>query len=520
MTTRASRPTDEGSLDRRWAILGGLALGLVAILSAALLWVAWVGPAGLASAGAGPSATAGASLEPTLAPSLALTDQDDRPFELSSVRGRPVLVFFGYTHCPDVCPATVGVLNRVLEASSPGLAAVFVSVDPERDTTAAMREYLQFLPDGYTGLTGSPSEIRETADDWGVDYARIDTGSAAGYAMAHTADVFLVDAQGLLRARFPFGTEPGPIAAAVADLEPVAVASPSSAPTDGLPGSSGTASPSPAAEVLRPVVVSTSAWGGETSPIILSLTDGQDQPLDPASTRARVRLLDASGAAVAPSIEATVVHPAGTERTSYLVELPIPSPGRWRLAVEASEGQRTLRGEAELTALDPGATARIGGPAPAARTPTVEDVGGVIAAVTTDPQPDLRLTERSTADARAAGVPYVLLVDSYRFRVSPACGRALAMARVLADRWPDVAFIHLEPFRYSIVTSTPVLDGAITDPPIHAVAEAWGLGQSFWGPTSVPWIFVVDGDGVVRAKYQGVVGSDDIDVILSAMAPD
>jgi hypothetical protein len=83
------------------------------------------------------------------------------------------------------------------------------------------------------------------------------------------------------------------------------------------------------------------------------------------------------------------------------------------------------------------------------------------------------------------------------------------------DRWPDVAFIHVEPYRYSIVTDTPILDGTIEDPPLAAASPGWGYRRSPWGSRSMPWVFVVDGEGVVRAKYQGVMGSADLDVMIS-----
>ena len=127
-------------------------------------------------------------------------------------------------------------------------------------------------------------------------------------------------------------------------------------------------------------------------------------------------------------------------------------------------------------------------------------------AVTTDPAPDLRLSGTSTVDALAAGQPFVLVVDSTRFRVSPACGRAIVMARYLLDRWRDVAFIHLEPYRYSVVADTAVLDGSLDAPTLTDPAAAWGIGGAPWGARSMPWVFVVDGHGIVRAKYQGVIG--------------
>jgi hypothetical protein len=145
-------------------------------------------------------------------------------------------------------------------------------------------------------------------------------------------------------------------------------------------------------------------------------------------------------------------------------------------------------------------------------------VGGDPKAVTTDPAPDLRLSQRSTADALDAGQPFVLVVDSTKFRVSPACGRAIIMARYLLDRWRDVAFIHLEPYRYTVQSDTPVLDGSLDAPTLTDPANAWGVGAAPWGPASMPWVFVVDGSGVVRAKYQGVSGSTDVDVILAWLA--
>ena len=73
-----------------------------------------------------------------------------------------MLVFFGYTHCPDVCPATVGVLNQVLADAGPDVRAVFVSIDPDRDGPAEMASYLEYLPDAYTGLSGTPEAIAAT----------------------------------------------------------------------------------------------------------------------------------------------------------------------------------------------------------------------------------------------------------------------------------------------------------------------------------------------------------------------
>ena len=92
------------------------------------------------------------------------------------------------------------------------------------------------------------------------------------------------------------------------------------------------------------------------------------------------------------------------------------------------------------------------------------------------------------------------------------------MIEVLVDRWPGVAFIHLEPFEYQVITEEPVLSGPLTDPTLNRFTRAFGMGDAAWPATEMPWIYVVDGSGTVRAKYTGIVGTADIDVILTQLA--
>ncbi|HEY5436776.1 MAG TPA: SCO family protein [Candidatus Limnocylindrales bacterium] len=525
-------PSAPAPIDRRAAVVGLVMLAFLAMLAVGLVVLVLRdnagGIGGTAGATPGPSSFAYADVGP--APALELKDQDGNPFSLASLRGQPVMVFFGYTHCPDVCPATIGNVNQVLLTTGEGPRAVFVSIDPERDDVAAMNQYLRYLPKAYVGLSGTPADIRRTADAWGVKYARIDTGAASGYAMAHTADVFLVDAQGMLRAHFPFGTKAEPIAAAVEALmaeTPAGTAGPGTAtlPT-AAPGTAtpeptpGTATPEPTpgattpasvAGGLTPLLISSSIWAGGASPVILRITDAMGAGLD-GSVPIRVRLVGPDGAAASPEVAATAVRPEGSKTVSFVPVLDIPTPGPWRLDVLAADGRS---GSAQIQALDPGSTAPLGKPAPAVDTPTLADVGGVVRAVTTQPAPDLRFSQTSTADSLAAGKPYVLVVDSSQFRVSPACGRALMMTRYLLDRWPDVTFIHLEPFVYQVITEEPVLSGPITDPPLNQYSRAFGIGPAPWPAVSMPWIFVVDGQGIMRAKYTGIIGSADVDVIVS-----
>jgi protein SCO1/2 len=448
------------------------------------------------------------------APPIELTDPSGSRFSLPSLRGHDMLVFFGYTHCPDVCPATIGIVGEAIRGSARDLRALFVTVDPERDTTAWLREYAAYLPAGITALTGSPTEIGATAGGWGVRYARVEGAGPSAYTMSHTADVYLVDATGRLRARFPFGTESAPMLATIAAVD----ASDAEAATAASTSAPARATSTPGGALALGVeLTSTSLWAGPPAPAILRLSIG-GRPLTASTSSVEVRVTTFDGAPVGSPTSAVPVRPPGVDAVAWVASVAFPAPGAWRLAVTAAPGTLPLSASIAVTALDPGATPALGAPAPTIHTPTVADAGGDIRAVTTDPAPDPRLSSTSTTDALAAHRPFVLVADSTRFRVTQACGKAVVLARFLADRWPAVAFIHAEPYRYSIVTDTPVLDGSLADPPLTDVAATWGIGGAPWGPLSMPWVFVVDGNGVVRAKAQGVIGSDDVDVILSLLA--
>lgn len=149
---------------------------------------------------------------PRPAPALRLTDGDGRPFDLASLRGSPVFVYFGYTHCPDVCPTTLADLRAGIKESGVDAKVVFVTIDPARDDAAAMKQYADYYKAGYTGLTGTADEIAQAAKAWGVSYRQLPSDSASGYAMAHSTDAYLVDAEGQLRHHIFFGAGPDLIA--------------------------------------------------------------------------------------------------------------------------------------------------------------------------------------------------------------------------------------------------------------------------------------------------------------------
>jgi protein SCO1/2 len=155
---------------------------------------------------------------PRPAPALRLTDGNGKPFDLASLRGRPVFVYFGYTHCPDVCPTTLADLRAAIKKAGVDAKVVFVTIDPARDNAAAMKQYTDYYKAGYTGLTGTADEIAKTAEAWGVTYQQLPSDSASGYAMAHSTDAYLVDAEGQLRHHIFFGAGPDLIANALREV--------------------------------------------------------------------------------------------------------------------------------------------------------------------------------------------------------------------------------------------------------------------------------------------------------------
>jgi protein SCO1/2 len=146
-----------------------------------------------------------------------LIDQIGRPFTDQSLRGKPFLVFFGFTHCPDVCPTALFEVSEIMRGLGPDAArtaALFISVDPERDTPAVLKDYLSSFDPHLRGLTGDPAAIAAVAKAYRVYYKKVPL-EGGDYTMDHTALVYLMDKQGRFVAPFNIKRPPE---AAVADL--------------------------------------------------------------------------------------------------------------------------------------------------------------------------------------------------------------------------------------------------------------------------------------------------------------
>lgn len=155
------------------------------------------------------------------APAVTLTDQNGQPASLTDFRGKLALVYFGYTFCPDVCPTTLGAVNKALEllgTKADQVQLVMVTVDPERDTTAVLKNYLSNFNPSFVGLTGSPDQIASAATPFGVFYEKHEGSAATGYLVDHTASLMVLDREGRLRLVFPYGTTAEDMAADLKQL--------------------------------------------------------------------------------------------------------------------------------------------------------------------------------------------------------------------------------------------------------------------------------------------------------------
>ena len=134
--------------------------------------------------------------------SLALTGHDGRPRTLADFRGKAVVLFFGFTHCPDICPTTLADVAAVLKKLGPDAARVqvlFVTVDPERDTPEILAKYVPAFDAGFLGLSGDAAETQRAAREFKIFYEKRPGGAPGAYTVDHSGQSYVIDPQGRLR---------------------------------------------------------------------------------------------------------------------------------------------------------------------------------------------------------------------------------------------------------------------------------------------------------------------------------
>lgn len=143
------------------------------------------------------------------APNFELTKSTGEVFRMSGQRGKIVLLFFGYTSCPDICPTTLAEMTQVMNGlgdASKNVQVVFVSVDPVRDTPEKIQEYASRFNSTFIGLSGSEAELEPIWQSYSIFRAETETNSAMGVIIDHTARLNLIDADGNLRLSYAYGT--------------------------------------------------------------------------------------------------------------------------------------------------------------------------------------------------------------------------------------------------------------------------------------------------------------------------
>ena len=139
--------------------------------------------------------------------SLNLIDHKGYSFKASSLKQQPSLIFFGFTHCPEVCPTTLGELSEIIEDLKNNITPtniIFVTLDPKRDTQNHLNEYLNNFNDDIIGVTGSLEDLKILGDNWGVYYEKVSLKNN-DYTLNHTATVFMIDKDGNYRGTIAWG---------------------------------------------------------------------------------------------------------------------------------------------------------------------------------------------------------------------------------------------------------------------------------------------------------------------------
>ena len=141
------------------------------------------------------------------------------PVSLNDFKGKVVLIYFGYTMCPDICPTNLAMMSNAFSQMNENdlsqVQGIFVSVDPQRDTLKKLLEYTQYFHQSIMGMTSTPEVIRELADRYGAAYQKVVQESVANYAVDHSSETYVIDPKGNLVERLPHAAPPADILAAI-----------------------------------------------------------------------------------------------------------------------------------------------------------------------------------------------------------------------------------------------------------------------------------------------------------------
>jgi hypothetical protein len=298
------------------------------------------------------------------------------------------------------------------------------------------------------------------------------------------------------------------------------------------PSANPSASAGACATTLAPSSEAVSTWQGAQTPSIFpliidpgvlacganrmmfSFLDAQNVPVASPDRTVKVAIYDLGASMEQPVAEtdATFIWAIEGERGVYIANVDLPTAGTYgaefttQLADAAPETIKvTFDSRPERTVVS------VGDPAPPSDTPTLADVDGDVSRISTDPDPVEAFYEVSVADAITAKEPFVLVFATPKFCATAQCGPTLDRIKPIAAAYPDMTFINVEPYQLEEVDGQlqPVLtDGNLTT---TTATDEWGL-------PSEPWIFVVDGDGIVQGSFMLIVGDEELEAVIDAVS--
>jgi protein SCO1/2 len=190
-----ARSQPKAKASPRFALIAAAAAAILVLVAGGLIVVALRDQA---------KGVAGGPLASVIGGKFSLIDDNGKPFTDAELKGKWHLVFFGYTHCPDVCPTALNDLSLALDklgAKKSKIEIVFITVDPERDTPAVLKSYVESFGGAIVGLTGTPDAVAQAAQDYRVYYAKHPRADG-GYDMDHSALIYVMDPEGRFTATF------------------------------------------------------------------------------------------------------------------------------------------------------------------------------------------------------------------------------------------------------------------------------------------------------------------------------
>ncbi|MFN2588596.1 MAG: TlpA family protein disulfide reductase [Actinomycetota bacterium] len=245
-----------------------------------------------------------------------------------------------------------------------------------------------------------------------------------------------------------------------------------------------------------PVFVNSEIVRGENR-FLIGLLNDEDAPIAAPEIAVHVAFYDLDESAERPEFETDAAFIDSGPRGLYVTYPEFDSTGKWGAEVRVSgpDLQETVRASFEVTAT--AATPAVGEPVPPSKTPTSDAAG--LSEISTDDDPNPRFYETSIGEAVAAGKPFVVTFATPKFCSSAVCAPTLDTVEKASKDWPKIEFIHVEVYKN--------LDDPGNLKPVAAVRE--------WRLPSEPWVFVVDGDGEVAAKFEGTVSVEELDEALT-----